>query len=285
MTNRDFQLSVRYAGKAGKPVIVDAYDFGMSIAGASQVLQQSIALSGHGERALEIRPLVVGVRPGSILVDLALAAKDYGPTLLPLAPDMIRMGGDAYSTIKGLIEFLIALKGEKPKKQKHRQDGLVNVQVEGSNNTIIVSPTVIIAHGDKTVRRGLGRLVKPLMSGESPIESIGLATSKSKHVSISPSEAIYLSDAFDFQHAGEAKLRGVVRKIDRKTCAGYLTIDSRRVSFTYPQRFPQAKLDVLINSLRTLQPIIMTGEVSIDLQGHPRLIEVRDVIPDPGLFD
>lgn len=252
----------------------DALDVGNVFVGTAQALNQILVLKDGPNAAKDHQVMVGYSHKGSLAVDLAIAVTQAAAPLLPYLPGVIKTGSDALSILKAAIDVKVALKGKKPEKVKF-QDG--SVTVVGNNNQIIkVDKLILEVVSDRIASRAISKIAQPLLQSRG-LKAVKFAAGKKKF-KISRKEAQYLVEDQELQTLGDVKYRGIVRKIDRDTKAGFLTANKKRISFIYTDQLPQSKFDILAESLRIKRDIILVGDLTMDLVGNPKTLQISDVL-------
>lgn len=269
---------------------VDAVDVANTIMATSQALYE-IASIHYGNEVDEILKININAfERGSLHADFLTFIEQTAAVVVPLLPEInqgLTLGKTIVSTLKTFINVRKGLEGKAPSKIVAQQDGSINI-VGGTNNTFNITLNDLRTLQNKTVIKSVGKMMEPLMSDESLLESISLQeTGESgtpEILKVTKEEAMYLKSDQDFQTITNVTYKGTVSKIDTKTRSGYLTIGQKRLSFNYSKNLPQNKFEILAESLKLQVQIYLIGDVTMDYESNPRTMILSDVQEDMKLF-
>ena len=127
-------------------------------------------------------------------------------------------------------------------------------------------------------------MTEPLRKDGSLLEEIDLKANKDHSFSIHKDEAPFFEPTENLQTVSQVKYRGVISKIDSKVRSGYITVGARRIPFTYPENLPESQYIILAESLKRRLQITLTGEVQMDFESNPRLLNITSVESELQLF-
>lgn len=266
---------------------VDAFDIANTILATSAALKEIAEIKYGKEKSESIKININAFNEGSLISEFLIFVKDNAPAVVPLIPEFAdkgyKIGKEILSTLSTVIDIKQKLQGKIPDEVKQLDAN--NIQITGNGHTFNINYIDFRALQDKTVARNVAKAIQPLLKPQSEVTSIKLNEDGTEITEITKETAPYLGNSEDMQTVSNIKYKGTISKIDRKVCSGYIDVGSKRISFNYPKDLPQEKYAILVESLRSQIQIYLIGEVIMDFESNPRLINVKDVESDLKLFE
>lgn len=266
---------------------VDAFDLANTILAISQALNQISSIK-YESTSSKVKINVNAFSRGSFISEILIYVEQGKDLIVPLFPILgtgYKIGKDILSSLKMYLDVRQMLKGRPPSKVEHNNDGVV---IYGNNTQIFVTHNDFRVIQDKSVSKSLDKAVQPLLKDDSEINEVSITENGQDIASVDRQAAQYLRENESFQTINNFKIKGLVTKIDTKTCKGFLNLGDirtgRRISFSFQLSLPKEKLHILIESLESKIKIYLHGQSVMDYEGNPRSIDVIDITQDEDLF-
>lgn len=268
---------------------VDAFDVANTILATSLSLQEIATVELDPILAKELKLNISAFKEGSLVTEfmyLLGTAALTGPTLIPYAKSAVETSKVVLDGLSTYIELKKLLKGKPPKTAKATEAGRIEITA-GDNSVINVTYNDFRLLQSRTLEKNIAKAYSPLRKEDSPISSIeieGKAKEDDLMIEVSREEAPYLDSLESFQILPTVRYKGVVTKIDSKVRSGYINLGARRVPFAWGPQLTDQQFVMLVESLKRKIQIYIIGDVTMDYEGNPRSIEIKEVESEIQLF-
>ena len=206
------------------------------------------------------------------------------PAIIQAAPDIVTVSTTIIDGLKTFIEVKKFLKGKQPESVRATDGGQNVIITMGSNSSLTINYSDYRLVQSQTLAKNVSKMTEPLRKDGSLLEEIDLKANKDHSFSIHKDEAPFFEPTENLQTVSQVKYRGVISKIDSKVRSGYITVGARRIPFTYPENLPESQYIILAESLKRRLQITLTGEVQMDFESNPRLLNITSVESELQLF-
>lgn len=275
----------------------DAFDVANTIIALTNATREMVRIKFGEDTAKQVTLNINAFKEGSLKTQFLMLLSEPEtavPTVSLIAGSSYKaykIGKDAIGMVKDYVSVRKWLKGKKPQRIEATPGGDTYI-IHANNSNITIGKDSFKALQDRTVQKSMDKVVEPLEKEGSELESLSILTEEDKgkpEITVNRSEAKYIRRGEEeMQSIDQMRLKGVVTKIDTKVCSGYINLGnltSKRVSFSYNRKkLPREQFDSLILSLQTQVQIYVIGVVDMDMEGHPRSIDVSSVEEDEKLL-
>lgn len=280
-----FQLSFR-----GQLVenSVDAFDVANTILATSNSLAEIANAKLDRQTADALKLNISAFREGSLVTDFiyhfAPNLVVTIPAIIQAAPDIVTVSTTIIDGLKTFIEVKKFLKGKQPESVRATDGGQNVIITMGSNSSLTINYSDYRLVQSQTLAKNVSKITEPLRKDGSLLEEIDLEAGKEHSFSIHKDEAPFFEPTENLQTVSQVKYRGVISKINSKVRSGYITVGTRRIPFMYPENLPESQYIILAESLKRRLQITLTGEVQMDFEFNPRLLNITSVESELQLF-
>jgi len=200
------------------------------------------------------------------------------------AAGVYHVGKEVLSALNTYVDVKKKLKGKQPKSIKAVDNGATFQITAMSGAVININNFNLRALQSKSLAKSTAKIVQPLLKDDSLLSEIGI---KSDDVltTVNKEDSPYIASIEETQAIEGVKYKGVVSKIDTKTCNGFLDFGSKRLAFSFSKIIDEKSLHILVTSLEKKIQIFLVGNVTMDYEANPVNLVVTKVESEVNLFD